>query len=163
MKQTDLSYIAGLLDGEAYIGIKKTTDRQNGRINDGYHERIQVRMVDEPAIKFLKDSFGGNYYKEKPHAAKGRPLYCYQASDLKAYNILKTVLPYLRVKSRVAQTVLCLRELKDNPEYESETQEITSRWKKLVSVRRRHYSPAFIAKMESLWQECKDINTVGVP
>ena len=44
-----LAYIAGLMDGEAYIGIKKSKPYKSltGRVNPSYHERIQIRMVDE--------------------------------------------------------------------------------------------------------------------
>ena len=50
--KTDAAYLAGLIDGEGYIGIKKTTIKK-GNASRGYHARIQVRMVDEPAIAFL--------------------------------------------------------------------------------------------------------------
>ena len=103
----DLAYIAGLVDGEAYIGIKKSKAYKcQGRKTQGYHARIQIRMVDECAIRFLAETLGGWYYKEKPHSNKGRPLFCYQASDKKAENILRSLLPFLRVKQENAQTVL---------------------------------------------------------
>ena len=60
------AYLAGIMDGEAYIGIKKS-HRSHGCINAIYHERIQIRMVDEQAIKLFRETFGGSYYKEKPH------------------------------------------------------------------------------------------------
>lgn len=107
---TDLAYLAGLIDGEGYIGIKKTTRRD--MTSPAYHERIQVRMVDEPAIAFLASTLGGNYYFEKAHSHLGRPLFCYQASDLKACEVLRAVLPWLRVKRANALAVLELRELK---------------------------------------------------
>ena len=111
----DLAYIAGLVDGEAYIGIKKSNSKLNGRVNPAYHERIQIRMVDEEAIRFLSETLGGNYYKEKPNCKGGRPLYCYQASDLKASTILESLLPYLKVKRNSAFVVLELRERKNSP------------------------------------------------
>ncbi len=107
---TDLAYLAGLIDGEGYVGIKKTTRRD--MTSPAYHERIQVRMVDEAAIAFLASTLGGNYYCEASHVAQGRPLYCYQASDLKACQVLDAVLPYLRIKRPDADLVLQLRALK---------------------------------------------------
>lgn len=65
MKETDIAYIAGLVDGEAYIGIKKTnSNSHNDRTTPGYCARIQIRMVDEPAIKFISETLGGWYYRK---------------------------------------------------------------------------------------------------
>ena len=63
------------------------------------------------AIAFLADTLGGRYYAERAHAAQGRPLFCYQASDAAAERVLVTVLPYLRVKRRSAELVLAFRAL----------------------------------------------------
>src|SRR3990167_7174115 len=99
MKKIDIAYISGLIDGEGYIGIKKTKAYKcQGRTTPGYHARIQIRMVNESAIKFISIKLGGWYYKEKPHSGNGRLLYCFQASDRKAENIIRTILPYLKVK-----------------------------------------------------------------
>jgi len=111
-----LAYLAGLVDGEAYIGIKKSLPKkQNGERSPTYHERIQIRMVNEIAIKIFSDTFGGSYYREAPHADKGKPLYCYQVSDRNACRILRELLPYLQVKKRDAELVLELRKLKEQP------------------------------------------------
>ncbi len=109
-----LAYLAGIVDGEAYIGIKKSKPhKQNGERSSTYYERIQIRMVDEVAIKLFSDTFGGSYYREAPHADKGKPLYAYQVSDRSACRIIKQLLPYLKVKKRDAELVLELRKLKE--------------------------------------------------
>lgn len=110
-ENTTLAYLAGIVDGEGYIGIKKSPPRRD-TVSPGYHERIQVRMVDEPAIALLAATLGGNYYREAPHAAQGRPLFCYQASDAKACLVLLALYPYLRVKRPDAEAVLEMRALK---------------------------------------------------
>jgi len=117
MNDIDLSYIAGLIDGEGYIGIKKSTYKSRvikDMVNAEYHERIQIRMVDEEAIKFIKENLGGNYYREKPHSNSPKPLFCYQASDLLAAKILKLLYPFLRIKKKNAEVILKLRESKNN-------------------------------------------------
>jgi len=118
MKETDLAYIAGLIDGEGYIGIKKSTYKSRvikDMVNPEYHERIQIRMVDEGAIKFIVHLFGGSYYRENPRSVKGRPLFCYQASDFKASNIVKTIYQFLKVKRRNAELIMKLRQSKEDP------------------------------------------------
>jgi hypothetical protein len=162
MKETDKAYIAGLLDGEAYIGIKKSNNRHNGTVNPIYQERVQVRMVDEQAIKFLTEMFGGNYHQDKPSTSNGRPLFCFQASDSKAVGILKTVLPYLRVKRDSANIVLKLQNLKKNPHKVAHKVMMKNRWGKITEFKRWRHSPQHIANCEELYQACKSLNAVGV-
>lgn len=150
MEPTTLAYLAGLIDGEGYIGIKKA--HRKDAVSAIYHERIQVRMVHEGAIKLLADTLGGNYYLEKPHIANGRPLYCWQASDLLASRILEAVLPYLIVKRESALNVLRLRESKSDP---------------LARLRggpkqKRLMHPDALALRESLYLRGKELNRVGV-
>lgn len=116
MREIDLAYIAGLVDGEGCIRIKKSTYGIRIRKdcqNPTYSEMIQIRMVNEPAIKFIQSRFGGNYYLEKrPYGNK--PLYCYQITCKLASNMIKQLLPYLKVKKEVAKIVLKLRKSKEN-------------------------------------------------
>jgi hypothetical protein len=158
MNKIDIAYIAGLVDGEAYIGIKKDGSLTNGRVNLGYHERIQIRMVDEEAIKFIAKSLGGNYYKEKPSVANGRPLYCYQASDKIACAIITNLLPYLRIKKRVANKVLELRKLKDNPSKTKYKKMQKDRWGNMREFTKYRLSESHQDKCQSLYEDCKAIN-----
>lgn len=119
IKETTIAYLAGLVDGEAYIGIKKdmTSVRSGHSKSPLYHERIQIRMVDEESIKLFKKVFGGSYYYEKKSANNPltkKKMYCYQISDLSAVNALKQLLPYLQVKKRQAQICLKLRKSKQS-------------------------------------------------
>ena len=155
MDQLDLAYIAGLMDGESYIGIKKSKAYDcTKRRTPGYHARIQIRMVDEPAIKFIAETLGGWYYKEKPHSHKGRLLYCYQASEKRAQEIIKVLLPFLKVKQRPAQIVLELRELQSNGK----------KHRTKVTEYRNHkcFSDEYVAQCEALYLRCKELNRVGV-
>ena len=158
-----LAYLAGLADGEAYIGIKKSKPYKNltGRVNPGYHERVQIRMVEERAIKLFAQTFGGWYYREKPHSASGRPLYCYQASDLLASEICRKLLPYLLVKKPAAEAVLLLRANKETAIRIKTSTKCRSRWGTEMSGQRSMHSPETIEIRESLYLQCKSINRVG--
>lgn len=158
MEQTDLAYIAGILDGEGHIGIKKTVTRRNGRINPQYQERIAVRMVDEPAIRFIAETLGGNYYSERPHAHNGRPLYCFQATDRQAASMLEAVLPYLRVKRQNALAVLELRKRKERPDRIAVERQWIDQWGRNTVFTRWLHSPNEIAARESLYELCKALN-----
>ncbi len=154
MKKVDLAYIAGITDADGYIGIKKTKPGKTGRIFPGYHERIQIRMVEESAIRFIAENLGGWYYKEKPSATKGKPLFCYQANDLAAAKILYVLLPFLRIKKEQAKNALLLRENKKSPRAKIMVKHpITQRFR---------FSPETVAYREKLWQQCRNLNKVGI-
>lgn len=144
------AYLAGIVDGEGYVGIKKT-DNRNDCVNPQYHERIQIRMVEEGCIKLFKNIFGGNYYKETHHSKYSkRPLFCYQASDKLASKIVKILLPYLCIKNRQAKLILKLRKSKDSKE---------SRLR--GSSARRPMKPEIVNYRESLYQQIKQIHKGG--
>lgn len=150
VQETTLAYLAGLVDGEGYIGVKRTARRD--ATSPIYHERIQVRMVHEGAIRLLAETLGGNYYREKAHANNGRPLFCYQASDAKAAAILELLLPYLVVKRAAAENVLRLRASKNDP-----------RARLRGGMRqRRLMDPAVLAEREAIYLRAKELNRVGV-
>lgn len=166
-RKIDLSYIAGLMDGEAYIGVKKSkAGERTDRTSPGYHARIQIRMVDEAAIRFIAETLGGWYYKEKPHCAKGRPLYCYQATDKKAETILRALLPYLRVKRASAETVLALRETQ--AEGRNHRTKITGyrdfhHWTgRKFRIPNKSFSDEFVARLDGFYERCKELNRVGI-
>ena len=162
---SELAYIAGILDGEGYIGIKKSPPPKDG-VSPRYSARIQVRMVDEDAVAFIAHTLGGNYYRENPHADRGRPLFCFQASDRKAENILRAVLPWLRVKRHNALVVLEFRDLKANG-HKHRTKPVGQKtmphWTgKLLTVTVHAYSDEFLAMCETLYLRCKALNRTGV-
>jgi hypothetical protein len=165
MNEIDLAYIAGLVDGEAYIGIKKAAVRPDSQ-NPGYHARIQNRMVDEEAIQFISETLGGSYYKEKPSVAKGRPLFCYQSSDKSTEDILLALLPYLRVKKRQAETVMELRKLQaDSTKHRTKVtgyRKFPNNHGTVRMVPNKSYSDEYVQMCETLWLRCKELNRVGV-
>lgn len=163
VSDTTLAYLAGLVDGEAYIGIKRSKAyRCQGRTTPSYHARIQVRMVHEGAIKTLAEAFGGWHYKEKRPIPNRRQLFCYQASDLCAETILRALLPFLVVKKESAETVLALRDL-----------QLESNRHRTKIVGYRNFpnargtarqvpnlalSDEYVSRCDSLYEQCKALN-----
>ena len=167
IKDTDIAYCAGLIDGEGYIGIKKTPAYTcQERQTPGYIARLQMRMVDEGAIRFMAETFGGWYYKEKTHLAKGRPLYCYQATHRDAERILRIVLPYLRVKQEAAKTVLSLRDLQsDSAKHRTKIvgyRDFPNSHGTVRRVANKAFSDEYVAECEMLFLRCKELNHVGI-
>ena len=167
MKKTDIAYIAGLMDGEAYIGIKKDRGYKcQERQTPGFHARIQIRMVDEDAIKFIAESLGGWYYKEKSHCAQGRPLYSYQASDKKAELIAKIIFPYLKVKKEVAKTIIDFRTLQSQG-WEHRTKitgyrDFPNSHGTIRRVANRSFSDEYVDRCDSFYRQCKELNHAGI-
>ena len=149
-RKEKIIYCAGIVDGEGYVAIKKTKYARHCP-SPTYHERIQIRMIDEGVIAFFKELFGGNYYREKPHCKNGKPLYCYQASDLIAYKICKIILPYLIIKKDNAERIMKLRESKYNI---SKTQRGGNRGGRSKG-KGYTMSQEILDYREKLYQECK--------
>lgn len=163
MKKIDLAYCAGIMDGEGYIGIKKTKPyKTQGRTTPGYHARIQVRMVDEPAIAALVGLFGGKTYREKPHANNGRPLHCWSISDAKAEATIRLVLPFLRVKVQQARIVLDLRKLqREGRKHRTKVtgyREFPNRAGTVRLVENRCFSDEYVERCEAFWMACRRLN-----
>jgi hypothetical protein len=159
----DLAYLAGIVDGEGYVGIKKSRAYQcQGRVTPGYHARIQVRMVDEPTIAFLGETLGGWCFLERAQTQGRRTLYCYQASDLAAATALERLLPYLRVKRENAETVLALRELQSQGQQHRTKvtgyRDFPNSHGTVRRVANRAYSDEYVAACEALYQKCKALN-----
>jgi len=163
IRTIDLAYIAGIVDGEAYIGIKKTKAYKcQDRVTPGYHARIQVRMIDESAIQFVAKTFDGRYYKEKSNSINRRPLFCFQASDRKAEKILSSLYPYLKVKRKNAKAVLALRILQnDNQKYRTKVvghRNFPNRYGVARIVPNLAYCDAYVALCDELYEHCKRLN-----
>lgn len=96
MKETDLAYAAGIVDGEGCVCIFKAKARGLKRIY-GYRMSVSVKNTNEGLINWLESLFGGGGRK-----LTGRSnckdvwtweLYAYKASDF-----LKLIYSYLRIK-----------------------------------------------------------------
>ncbi len=111
-RKTDIAYLAGIIDGEGCIRIKRSKPYKHltGRTNMAYHCSISVRMVDAPAIQFLRDTLGGwTWHEDSAVPGKRRDMYAWQSTDADAERILRELLPYLRVKRANADNALAFR------------------------------------------------------
>jgi len=104
-------YLAGILDGEGYIGI--SSRKMSGRRN--YVERVVIVLSAKggglKVLEYFKRYYGGKIYKKKIYKYKtsfnpNRVLWGYEASHLKARKILKDLLPYLIIKRQQANLAI---------------------------------------------------------
>lgn len=158
MKRTDLAYLAGVIDSDGTIGIKKNSYSRRvigDSTQDTYSERICVKQVEPFAVDLLHAIFGGYRFIADPNAKRGKPLHGWQVTDLKAIATIKAIRPFMRIKHRQADVCLELRRIK------------TISKKVRVAKGRGHvgggYRPIELTdKMESLKVAINALNKVGV-
>lgn len=154
---TLLSYLAGIIDADGTIGIKRSTYAMRHR-NGGqptYSECLCVKQVRPEAVALLHKTFRGCRYGQKSYSEKGRPLHVWQITDLQAAQCLELLWPYLRLKRKQAGVCLRLRAWK-----------IKSK-KERNAFGRGHVGgakrPLRISKaMENCYLKIKELNRVGV-
>lgn len=157
MKPEKLAYLAGAIDSDGTIGIKRSTYAMRVRGDAGapvYSERVALRQVTPQIPTMLKKAFGGSLYMTPPSTANGRPLYSWAATDVRAIECLNALLPYLTVKRAQAMNCIALRGVK------------SVSMKAKVARGRGHVGAAarpqrLTDRMESLYEKAKVLNRVG--
>ncbi len=100
---TVYAYLAGLIDGEGCISIRKTF--QNGK--DQFKPMIEVGMTDIEPMKLLQQTFGGSYWPEIVRGMK-LPITKWRVTGSHIIPVLEPLLPYLLAKKRQAEIALTL-------------------------------------------------------
>lgn len=106
MLETDKAYIAGFVDGEGYIGI--SIHRRKDWNRPYYTTQLNVYNTDIFALQSMAESAGvGSIYlahrQERPEHKIG---YVWRTTGLKAIELLKELLPYLKVKHKQAELAI---------------------------------------------------------
>lgn len=157
MYTTTLAYLAGAIDSDGTIGIKRSTYAMRVRGDAGaavFSERVALRQVTPDIPRMLKRVFGGSLYMTKPSSKNGRALYSWAATDMRAVSCITALLPYLKVKRKQAQNCLALRRIK----------EVSKKAK--VAFGRGHAGAAprpqkLTDRMDALYETARRLNTVG--
>jgi hypothetical protein len=123
-------------------------------------------MVDEGAIKFFAETMGGWYWGEaSPAPSQRRSYFVYQATDAKAEEILRTLLPYLRVKREAAETVIRLRELQASSRQHRTKivgeRPFPNKYGAVRMVAVKQLSDEYVGMCDAFYEQCKHLNRVG--
>jgi len=102
MHKTDISYVAGLFDGEGTIVIQR---------DNGYSLRCSIENTDRAVIKWLEDNFGGST-REVKGVRKRKWQWVIRCRD--AWRFLLLVRPYLKIKDAQARIAIAFQETKVN-------------------------------------------------
>ena len=107
MGKLDLAYMAGLFDGEGYIGIaKRKARKQDYEINPSYWIRVTVNISDKWICELFRFSFGGRV--EMSHARIGGNFIMWRwvMDGESAVDAIKALLPYLHLKRSQAELAI---------------------------------------------------------
>lgn len=102
IKNIDLSYIAGIIDGEGCISLTKVFDKRKLNKGHAYYRffpSVQITMLDLEPLKFIYDRFDCYYKHEKYH-------YVLFVGYDKVTKFLELIFPYLTNKKIQAKLVL---------------------------------------------------------
>jgi len=101
MKDVDLAYAAGAIDGEGCIGLHRTGNKSRPSVG----LRLSVFNTDPRLPYRMQDLFGGNVYVSKRPLGH-KPLHEWVLLSAKAADVLKKVYPYLVIKKEQADIAL---------------------------------------------------------
>lgn len=96
--ESDIAYVAGIIDGEGCIGIYRAS-----RARSGHSLLIKVSMTEPHAIQLLIDSFGA---RANPYTNKFGVVYRAVYTGERAYKFLQLIVKYLRVKRAQAEAAM---------------------------------------------------------
>ena len=111
LTETDVAWIAGLLEGEGYFGI-------DNRSKDRYEVSktppapfIKVSMVDEDIIQRLSKLLDKSYFSPSRKTVQGKQVYTLHIGEKeKVLSILQKILPYMGVR-RAERITECISHL----------------------------------------------------
>lgn len=104
MSKLTAAYMAGIVDGDGYLGIQKT---HRDTFKDGikYEVCIKIGMNNKEFIEWLKESFGGNIH-ERRFEDNRKTFYSWTIRGCKAIKpIIEKIYPYLKVKRKQGETL----------------------------------------------------------
>lgn len=112
MRETDLAWAAGIIDGEGAVSMSRARAGVNRRVTESFQVRVNVKMTHEPTIRRLYEIFGGVF---KPggkvrNPEKHKATYEWYVGDLKAAEALRRIVPYTVTKRDQVLLVLEYRE-----------------------------------------------------
>lgn len=111
MKDTDLAWAAGIIDGEGCIYIQRLEiDKKSGRLSPSFRIGMRVVMGHEAAIRRLHQMFKvGSVHKLTQRG--WNDAWAYHCQSQKAETVIRLVRPYLMVKAEEADVALEFRTL----------------------------------------------------
>ena len=110
LKNTDLAYIAGFIDGEGTIGIfkvEKTNAAHKAHWNPSYRLRLFITQTSLVPLHYIRDFYPGGYITlKKRYNLTHKDCFTLGYTGKLAAQILKDCRPYMMVKDKEADLAL---------------------------------------------------------
>ncbi len=110
-KDTDIAYLAGIIDGEGSIYIGNFSCNPTSKL-PYYQTNIQVANTDKGLIDWLLKTFGGlvntRTRKQMPGNSR-KQVYIWTATGERLTHLCEEIIPYLICKKRQAEIMLKMR------------------------------------------------------
>lgn len=97
-------YLAGLIDGEGWVGIQRNTSKKSGNYN--YVAKIIIGNTNKKIIAVKEEIGHGYIHLRKSKNPKHKNVFIWVLSSNAIRAILPLVLPYLRIKSNQAELLM---------------------------------------------------------
>ena len=102
VRESDISYLAGLFDGEGSVYYKQTKQKRHNRPGKPIHNiwviRMEIAMTDESIIRWVHDFLGvGSCGPRKVKPGKKKQ-WRWRCSHRDAYYVARLLWPYVHVK-----------------------------------------------------------------
>ncbi len=151
MDKLVLAYLAGVMDSDGFISIRRTAPSQMSPDSFTYSEFTGVGQVQPDAVALFQERFGGTIkIRVREGHDNWRPLHYWVVTNKLAAACVEALRPYLRVKARNADLVLALRASKNLP--------ASARRTTAGEGRVRFTNPDVVAERHRLYEEIRSLN-----
>ena len=154
MNKLTASYLAGLIDGEGSLEIRK---RKKPECKNGimYVARIRITLTDKTLIYWLKDSFGG-WISERIGKENHKDSYewCLNYGSNKKF--LDKVFPYLKVKKKHGEI---LKKFLNT--FKKDSYKIVKNKLGYGTGLHKELTDKIVKEREELYQQIKELNIRG--
>ena len=118
LSETDISYIAGLFDGEGSIHFKRGTEKKKKHTGKGYRTcnslrlSMEITMTDESVLRYVHEVLGVGTLNKKPRkgfrkdGTKYLMQYRWRCTFRDAYYVCRLLWPYAHTKLPKIQQVI---------------------------------------------------------
>lgn len=111
-RKEDKAYLAGLIDGEGCLHLRKLTFRYKEKRYTGYGLLLQIAVTYKPILEWCKRTVGGGtLWKREDGRGKRRTLWSWKIEHSMAEQLLRVIYPYLKIKKEEADIVFQYRDL----------------------------------------------------
>ena len=158
MNREDLIWCAGIIDADGSIYITKLSPGPR-RKRTTYVGKIYVGNTSKKMVDEFREIFGGSVTLDsRKDLPNSKPFWHWNAGPKLSREILKAVLPFLKIKNRQAEIILEFSKFSKLSKKRAVKRDSLGR----VTGSSVEYNSEILKQMEELYDEIKSLNQRGV-